>query len=447
MKRKINISFWVVTVLAVVLTMSFASVVFYDLFQNQVTADLKTYAHVLRVANETVDEALLSEQAEVDHLRVTIVDLDGTVQFDTNADIGGMTNHGQRPEISEAMLYGEGSAVRTSETMAKSTFYYAVRMGDGRVIRVAKEAQSFLAIVGNVAPFVLLVTAVLMVICGTLGSMLTRNIVTPIQEMAKHINDPEPVRVYQELEPFVETIREQHKDILKNARMRQEFTANVSHELKTPLTSISGYAEIIESGMAKEREVTRFAGEIHRNAKRLLTLINDTIRLSELDASEEAGASREDNFERVDLYQVAANCVQSLQINAEKREVSLLVEGDRCFVQGSPMMLEEVVYNLCDNAIRYNNPGGYVQVKVLINKDGVVLSVKDNGIGIPKEHQDRIFERFYRVDKSRSKVTGGTGLGLAIVKHIVTQHSGVLNVESEVGRGTEIRAVFPVDVG
>lgn len=442
MKKKINSSFFLIAVLAVILTMTLASVVFYELFQEQVSADLKTYAHVLCAMYDRADEELLAEQAEIEGLRITIVDPDGTVQYDTNADIGGMSNHGKRPEISEAMSTGEGQDIRTSETMSKSTFYYAVRMADGQVLRVAKEARSIWAIVGNVAPFILIIAIGLMGVCGVLGRMLTTNIITPIREVANHMNDPETVQIYQELEPFVATIQEQHKDILKSARMRQEFTANVSHELKTPLTSISGYAELIENGMAKEREAVRFAGEIRRNANRLLTLINDTIRLSELDAAEEVGRREEMAFEKVDLYQIAVACGQALQINAEQHGVTLTVEGESCCVRGSRMMLEEVVYNLCDNAIRYNNPGGFVKMEVGINAEGVVLVVKDNGIGIPAEHQERIFERFYRVDKSRSKVTGGTGLGLAIVKHIVTQHGGTLRVDSEIGKGTEISVAF-----
>jgi len=234
------------------------------------------------------------------------------------------------------------------------------------------------------------------------------------------------------------TIYKQHEDIMKSARMRQDFTANVTHELKTPLTSISGYSELIENGMATDADVVRFAKEIHNNSSRLLTLINDIIRLSELDAMDRSVA-----FEPINLYQIAETCVSMLQINAEKHNVHLTFWGEPVMVSSTKEMMEELLYNLCDNAIRYNNENGLVHVSVKQIGDSVVLSVKDTGIGIPKDHQERVFERFYRVDKSRSKSTGGTGLGLAIVKHIVVQSNAKIELDSEKGKGTEIRVIFP----
>ena len=260
--------------------------------------------------------------------------------------------------------------------------------------------------------------------------------------MARHLDAPQKSSEYKELTPFVTTIQKQHEDIIKAARMRQDFTANVSHELKTPLTSISGYSELIENGMATEEDAKRFAGEIHKNAKRLLTLINDILRLSELDVSEENHASVA--YETVDLESVAKNCIHMLELNAQKQEVTVELDSEPCVIQANKQMMEELIYNLCDNAIRYNNRGGKVLVRVheIEETGNVELVVKDNGIGIPKEHQDRIFERFYRVDKSRSKSTGGTGLGLAIVKHIVSQHRAEMTLESESGAGTTIRILF-----
>ena len=237
--------------------------------------------------------------------------------------------------------------------------------------------------------------------------------------------------------PFITTIQEQHKDIIKGARMRQEFTANVSHELKTPLTSISGYAELIETGIAGENEVQRFAGEIHRNSKRLLTLINDIIRLSELD-----GGHADISCSEVDLYDIATSCVEMLQLNAEKHSIKIECHGQRCMVRANKEMMEELLFNLCDNAIRYNRLGGTVDVTVEKKEGHPVLTVADTGIGIPKESQERVFERFYRVDKSRSKLTGGTGLGMAIVKHIVAQHDARIELHSEVGKGTRIVVTF-----
>ena len=252
-------------------------------------------------------------------------------------------------------------------------------------------------------------------------------------------------RMSERLEKTISNLKEANyklqKDIEqkeKRENMRSEFLGNVSHELKTPLTAISGYAELIENHMVDPEQETRFALEIQQNATRLLSLINDIIRLSELD-------SGEDNllcFEQVDLDEVAGTCVKNLQMNAQKRNVTLYYEGVSCMLRADRGMISELVENLCQNAIRYNNEGGEVHVRVYYEKGQPMLSVADNGIGIPKDQQERIFERFYRVDKSRSKQTGGTGLGLAIVKHIVELHDAVLHLEREPGKGTTITVAF-----
>ncbi len=217
-------------------------------------------------------------------------------------------------------------------------------------------------------------------------------------------------------------------------KMKQEFTANVSHELKTPLTSISGYAEMMETGMAKPEDIPDFAAKIHREAGRLLTLISDIIKLSELDENQK-------NWEAapVDLLEVAEETSNLLSFSAIKHHVTVSVDGQPAIVNGSRHLLSELVYNLCDNAIRYNKENGHVWITVAPGS----ITVKDTGIGIPKEYQKRVFERFYRVDKSRSKETGGTGLGLAIVKHIAEQHHASIQLQSQEGVGTEIQILFP----
>ena len=201
------------------------------------------------------------------------------------------------------------------------------------------------------------------------------------------------------------------------------------------------YAELIENGMASEEDVVHFARGIHKNSNRLLTLINDIIRLSELD-----GTEKEVEFEKVNLYMIAQTSLDMLQFMAQKHKVNLFLEGEECTVWGNRQMLEELVYNLCDNAIRYNNEGGKVMVQITDNGDSTVMTISDTGIGIPKEAQERVFERFYRVDKSRSKSTGGTGLGLAIVKHIIAKLQAEISVESEVGKGTKISVTFKKDI-
>ena len=283
----------------------------------------------------------------------------------------------------------------------------------------------------------IVVLCLLMVVCFLLSNILTKRLIRPIEALAEHLDDPQNKPVYPELRPFVETIRSQHAEIIKSANIRTEFTANVSHELKTPLTSISGYAELMESGMAASKDIPRFAGEIRRSAKRLLNLINDILRLSQLDSPEPVM-----HPEVLDLAEVTARTAQSLQLLASNNRVTLVLETQKTIVRADKGMMEELCYNLCDNAIRYNVPGGSVYIRTFYEKDSAVLSVRDTGIGIPKEHRERIFERFYRVDKSRSKATGGTGLGLAIVRHIVEQHKAELSLESEPGRGTCITVRF-----
>ena len=220
-------------------------------------------------------------------------------------------------------------------------------------------------------------------------------------------------------------------------KQQKQFVADASHELKTPLTAISGYAELIASGMTGGEDTAHFANEIHKSAERLQALINDIIKLSELDDSD-----LKLEFETVDLHDLGEQCIHSMQMQADKNEVTLHLEGASVPINGNKTLLEELLFNLCSNAVRYNKKGGSVTIVTTIENTRPVLIVKDTGIGIPKEQQERVFERFYRVDKSRSKSTGGTGLGLAIVKHIVAQHDAQMTLTSEVGVGTEIKIVF-----
>ncbi|MBQ8827900.1 MAG: PAS domain-containing protein, partial [Clostridia bacterium] len=217
---------------------------------------------------------------------------------------------------------------------------------------------------------------------------------------------------------------------------RREFTANVSHELKTPLQSIIGSAELLENGLVKPEDTGRFIGNIKNEAERLVSLINDIIRLSQLDENSEPAD------ESVDLYDVSKEAIDVLTVSAAKKQIELHLSGEPCVLDGIRRYLYEIVYNLCDNAIRYNIPGGKVNIDVRHDKGNTVLTVSDTGIGIPPEHQSRIFERFYRVDKSHSKETGGTGLGLSIVKHAAAYHGGIIKLDSTVGKGTTVTITF-----
>lgn len=437
MKKKLNIQLIGIAMLSMLLTMVLILIVYYNLFQQQVLDELKTIAQMMSTMNNITEYDMPTYQTGFSDLRISLLDSDGNVLYDSDVDASTLDNHAERPEISDAYKNGEGQTIRHSDTLAQNTFYYALRLDNGCVLRLSKEARSIFSVFASSIPFLFVAILILTLICTLVARLLTRSLMRPIEDMAKDVDHMGEVQTYRELEPFIQTINRQHEDIIKSAKMRQEFTANVSHELKTPLTVISGYSELIENGMVNEEDTVRFSKEIHRNASRLLTLINDILRLSELDSGEQSLP-----FENVDLYDVAQNCISMLEINAEKHNVSLFLYGKHTLIKANRQMLEEVIFNLCDNGIRYNEPGGKVEISIKENTDNIILMIKDNGIGISCENQKRIFERFYRVDKSRSKKTGGTGLGLAIVKHIVEQMDAKLHLESELGKGTTITIFF-----
>lgn len=412
--------------------------VFYELFRQQILEELQGYGQVLSQSENTVQSGNCVFQKGY---RVTVVDSGGIVIYDSNVeDSARMENHSNRPEIREAMKDGEGYDSRLSKTLDRSMFYYAVRMENGSIMRVSKESSSIWGMMFRAMPICVVICIMICVTCVCLSKILTDRLVEPIDRMAGDLQRLNTDDVYPELVPFITTIRKQHENIMKSALMRQQFTANVSHELKTPLTAISGYAELIENGMIPAKDTASYAARIHTNANRLLSLINDIIKLSELDDVE-----NELKPELFDLSGLAEKCIEGLQLAAQKRNVHIqFVGASRCMLYADSSMIEELIYNLCDNAIRYNNPHGKVWVEISVRPGGrPVLTVRDTGIGIPKEALDHVFERFYRVDKSRSKSTGGTGLGLAIVKHIVSRHNAELEISSEQGIGTRISVIFP----
>mgnify|MGYP001243007538 FL=1 len=440
MKKKINIRFIMIAALAIVVTALSAMLVYYNILKEQVFGDLKAYAHVIELLN--IDDLAAGIEKDPynpidDDLRITLIGTDGEVLYESLLNKDEMDNHNERPEIIEAREKGEGEAVRYSATSGTHTFYYAERLQNGNVLRIGRDSVSVNRIMVNTLVIVLVIALCILFVCMGISHYLTKKLVEPIEKLATNIMLVDENNVYEEIRPFVNTIKEQHINIINNAQLRQEFTANVSHELKTPLTAISGYAELIGNGMTGKEDTIRFSNEIHSNANRLLSLINDIIKLSELDE-----ADHQMEMEKIDLYERAENCVQMMQVTAEKQGIRLTLQGERAMVMANKGLMDEVFYNLCSNAIRYNKPGGSVTVTVGTKDERPFLSVADTGIGIPKECQERVFERFYRVDKSRSKSTGGTGLGLAIVKHIVAQHNAALCLDSELGKGTTIEIVF-----
>ncbi|MCC8137769.1 MAG: two-component sensor histidine kinase [Clostridiales bacterium] len=464
MKKKINTWMALTVFVTLVATLLIAVAIFRNMYKEQVLSEMRTCAALISSLSTSSEK--LSEQytEDVAGLRVTLIDEDGTVVYDSDVS-GTLENHADREEVQEAEADGEGWTTRYSDSLDSELYYYAVKLDDGSILRISKEEASIWGIFTGTLKGIILVGVIMLLVCMILSRQITAGIVNPIERMADNIDSVSTEGIYEELVPFVMTIRQQHEDILQSANMRQEFTANVSHELKTPLTSISGYAELIETGMAGEKEVKHFAHEIYRSAQRLLTMINDIIRLSQLDSgrlednrSSDGGSEQTD---MLDLFESARSCVESMRLNAEKNGVQITCTGEPCMIHGDKGMIEELISNLCDNAIRYNKPNGRVDVTVemveMPPRQGSadvppkgrgcpparpVLRVKDTGIGIPKESQERVFERFYCVDKSRSRNTGGTGLGLAIVKHIVALHHAQIELESEVGKGTEITVWF-----
>lgn len=482
--------------------------------------------------------------------RLTWVGADGSVLYDSLADADGMENHLDREEITQAMETGYGKSSRYSATLTERLFYYAVRLPDGSVVRLADAQYTMLTLsLAILQPILVIVfAAILLALFLALG--LSRKIVAPLNDF--DLNHPASNLVYPELAPLAERLDLQQRqlnsrsaelrqrqeelsaitdsmseglvllngegniisinrfaakllglenilsgeqrlkactpeipalidsakqgesseclinlgegtyqfsispvvtdavvtgvaivifdmtDSVRSEQMRREFTANVSHELKTPLHSISGYAELMKNGMVKQEDLCRFSGQIYSEAQRMIRLIDDIIRLSHLDEDKGETAA-----EKIDLYSIAVETASAFEAAAKKADVALTVSGESVCIIGVPQQVRSIVQNLCDNAVKYNRPGGSVHVEVKCAPGQAILSVKDTGIGIPPEHQDRIFERFYRVDKSHSKEVGGTGLGLSIVKHAARLHHADIALKSEAEKGTEVTVIFP----
>ena len=292
-----------ISALAIVVIAVCSMVLFYDILKKQIFDDLKANAHVISLMQPEELPAELNYDLEEDGLRITLVEEDGSVVYDSLEDQSRMENHRERPEIVEAFEKGEGYDMRKSATSAKHTFYYAVLMDDGEVLRIGKDSRSIYNLVFNMAALIVLVGILVFILCAGLAHRLTKRLVEPIEKMADNIVMLDDSDVYDEMKPFVAMIKQQHIDILKHSQMRQEFTANVSHELKTPLTAISGYAELIASGMTGGEDTIHFATEIHKSAERLQYLINDIIKLSELDSDE-----TKLEFEPLNLHELALNC-------------------------------------------------------------------------------------------------------------------------------------------
>ncbi len=548
MRKKIFQNYLLVEVLVLVLCCGLFLGVLFQHYEKQAFSQLRTEANYIAHGMELSGESYLSTlQSDA---RVTWVDSDGTVRYDSAADPVVMQNHLNRKEIAEALRNGEGDGSHFSETLMERTLYYAVRLDDGTVLRVSCTQKTVMAMLLMMMPPLLGVAAAVLLVCMLMAFRLARHIVDPINRI--DLDHPVIEETYGELEPLVKRIQEQNRTIRRQMdelsqrqrefsaltdnmsegfllvdyktnvlsanhsalrmlgdgkaeeitnlrrdnclpqvlttveaalagvrtetvqeiegiswqiianpvvssgqvagvavllmdvtereqreKLRQEFSANVSHELKTPLTSITGFAELMKEGMVTGEKVKEFAGDIYREARRLIDLVNDIIRLSRLDEN-----SKLFETEQVDLYDLCDEIIANLQNVAERQNVTFTLSGEHVTINGVWQILNEMVYNLCDNAIKYNRPGGTVNVSVHRDGGSVRLTVRDTGIGIPYADQPRVFERFYRVDKSHSKEVGGTGLGLSIVKHGAQYHNARLELESEPGKGTSISVVF-----
>lgn len=548
MNKKIFRSSLLTVFLVLIATIALIMGVLFHFFEKQIQAELENEAEYLGQAVEK-EGIRFFDGFESKKNRVTLVDMEGTVLFDSKADPGTLDNHAEREEIRKAMETGRGMSVRYSTTMTEKTVNYALRLSDYHIIRVSTEQYTVIAILLGIAQPLLLIVLVALILTLLLSRRVSRAIIEPLNTL--DLDFPESNDTYEELTPLLrkiadqkQTIEEQLTDAYKKQQefnlltenmsegfltidqdaslltynsaaaklldivppadgsvlvfcrtkefrelissaldgaktetvmmqdercyrlmanpvlkdgatigavivilditesekrdtLRREFTANVSHELKTPLTSISGFAELMKEGDVSEENVVDFSESIYDEAQRLITLVNDIIKISELD-----GRSIPFECESVDLYELSRDIASRLGNEAAKRKISLNLIGGKAEIKGVRKILDEMLYNLCDNAIKYNRENGIVDVMVNQTEDGVNVIVRDTGIGIPSAHQDRVFERFYRVDKSHSKRVGGTGLGLAIVKHGAMYHHADIHLESEEGKGTTVTLNF-----
>ncbi len=550
MKRKIFRGIFLTALLALITGLALVMGVVYNYYDRQMLEETWDKADYLAQGVERLGADYLAALHVED--RITFVDVDGTVLFDNQAQADGMENHGDREEIREALETGSGSSERTSRTLSEKTVYCALRLSDGRVLRVAYSQYTVLHLFWVTVLPVAGIAAVILLVTWLIAARIAKHTVQPINEI--NLADPDIDERYEELAPLVRRMKKQNRRIeehMKELRrqqeefqtvsdymqeglllvnqkaeilsynrcireffeneeellgrsalllnrseifrevmsgvlegkhyteilplkgrtyelianpvaeengsgvrgaivllvdvtereereqMRREFTSNVSHELKTPLTSIYGMSDLMRNGLVKPEDIPGFASDIYKEAERMIRLVSDIMKLSKLEEQEQDAEPKP-----VDLFALAEEVKQELSYLAKEKEINLYLTGEHCTINGNENVLFELLYNLCDNGIRYNRPGGNVRISIEPEGERVRLTVADNGIGIPREHQGRVFERFYRVDKSHSSKMGGTGLGLSIVKHAAAYHHADVQLKSEENMGTTIIITF-----
>ena len=551
MKRKIFLNMSYIALITVVCTTVFLSVVAYGRYMSQVKEGIQNEAGYMAESLNQHENQSLDAYKDITISRITLIAADGKVLYDSTGKEKSMSNHRNRKEFKEAEKNGAGESTRISKTLKKQTYYYAVKLSDGSVLRLSRETQTIFNQVEGVLPVLILMMAVVFVLALALSRLLTGRIIEPINRI--NLEHPEDENTYDELSPLLVRIHRQNEAIKEKIReikekqiefttitenmsegflilndksvvlsyntsalrildiredqcsnqnvlsinrshefrraveaalngeafeevmefrerkyllmanpvtvsgavkgavlmmidvtekeereeLRKEFSANVSHELKTPLTTISGYAELMKDGLVKQEDIGRFSEKIYTEARRLISMIEGIIKLSRLDENQIIQEKEE-----VDLYQLALEIKNSLSMKAAEEGIDIQVLGSPCKVSGVRQILYEMLYNLMENAVKYNDRGGHVFVTAAVMEGRAAVIVEDDGIGIPPEDADRIFERFYRGDKSHSSEREGTGLGLSIVKHGAKYHGAKIEVESEVGRGTKIAVIF-----
>lgn len=551
MKKRIYFNMLMLAFCSILLTSAFLITSFYFNFASQIKSELKNKAIFLeRSLNLLENQTEYMELIDLPNaeLRISLVNSNGTVLYDNVVtEESQLDSHLEREEIMEAMEYGVGDGNRLSESIGKETYYYALRLENGNVIRVSKMTSNIYGVFFNTLPQSILIIIIIFIISLVVVPRMSKNIIEPINKFDFE-NNPQ---IYDELSPFIRTITEQkdqinkaldevtkkntmidaitmnmneglilinkdgvvlsanksalsilnvrsvtvdknileitrNKDVLgylktalqgenkdivmeidsriyhiffssvdlgalvlfldvtekaKLEKMRREFTANVSHELKTPLTTISGYAELLSKGMVKAEDIKEVSNKVKDESNRLIILIEDIMRLSELEETNDKKM-----FVKFNLTEIIDDVCEQLKFQAKKMMVSIIKPREDYYITANKQMIFEILYNLIDNGIKYNKPNGTVNISIVITDtdNKVRINVEDNGIGIDKSHHSRIFERFYRVDKSRSKKNGGTGLGLSIVKHIAAYHGGNVSFESESGKGTKVTVELPI---
>lgn len=415
----------------------------YGYFERKIFSELETEAVFLE---QYLADSSLADLKKFNSIknRITLIHKDGTVYFDNMVDVSRLENHSLREEFVAAKEKGAAKVSRYSSTMTDKTLYFAKSLQNGDVLRISCDQHSVAVLVLGMSQTLLIMLVLAVIISGIAAVWTSRRITNPLNQI--NLEKPESCAVYEELKPFTKRIAEENYEKTQREELRKQFTANVSHELKTPLTSISGFAEILKNGGTDEKTTKDFAGTIYEESQRMISLVNDIIKLSKLD---EKSISLEK--EPIELLGLSKEIAKILSASAKAKNVKLDVHGDSGKIMGVQPVIYEMIYNLIDNAIKYNVQNGTVEVTVKEEKpekghtfgDKTVISVRDTGIGIPKNEQDRVFERFYRIDKSRSKELGGTGLGLSIVKHAAKFHDATINLSSKEDEGSTFTITFP----